>query len=295
MSKRHKQFERYVLFTEVAKQLSFAKAAEKLDISRSYLSSQINALEKELGVVLLARSTRSVSLTDNGAKLLNRMQKVDETLLEVERELSEDATRFEGTIRITAPGMLGSAILPAACIAFNQTYPKITFEIELDAEQRHLDKSLFDIAIRSTHTPPDNMIAKPLTHYRHVCCASPDFIRQHGLPETPSQITDYPCLMTSWDKTWTFYDGENVIEVAPSGPFHCDERTLLTRFALQGAGIVKAPDYSLKEHIDAGRLIPLLEAYTLGQKPIYLIYPERHRSNVKINAFIEQLIQQFNA
>ncbi|NOI81219.1 LysR family transcriptional regulator [Vibrio tubiashii] len=287
MQKMHKRFERYALFSEVAKQLSFSKAADNLGISRSYLSSQINQLEQELEASLLIRSTRNVRLTAAGEKILAKMQFINASILELEKELDHTKSDVSGLLRITAPTIFSHRFLIDICHQFQQQYPEIEFDLDVGYNREDLTKSHFDLAIRATNNPPDNMVAKKLIPYQHICCASPEYLEKHGVPTHPDELVNHNCLSDPHLRRWQFVDGTKTIEVETDGNMLLNDNLLLLTAAQQGIGIIKMPSYLVQPSLDSGQLVQLLPNYFIARSNIYLIYPPQLRSSNKLAAFID--------
>ncbi|MDC5703343.1 LysR family transcriptional regulator [Vibrio europaeus] len=287
MQKMHKRFERYALFSEVAKQLSFSKAAENLGISRSYLSSQINQLEQELDTSLLIRSTRNVRLTAAGEKILAKMQFINTSIVELEKELDHTKSDVSGLLRITAPTIFSHRFLIDICHQFQQQYPEIEFDLDVGYNREDLTKSHFDLAIRATNNPPDNMVAKKLIPYQHICCASPEYLEKHGVPSHPDELVHHNCLSDPNLRRWQFIDNTKSIEVETNGDMLINDNLLLLTAAQQGKGIIKMPSYLVQPSLDSGQLVQLLPNYFIARSNIYLIYPPQLRSSNKLAAFIE--------
>ncbi|WCP67720.1 LysR family transcriptional regulator [Vibrio tubiashii] len=287
MQKMHKRFERYALFSEVAKQLSFSKAADNLGISRSYLSSQINQLEQELETSLLIRSTRNVRLTAAGEKILAKMQFINTSILELEKELDHTKSDVSGLLRITAPTIFSHRFLIDICHQFQQQYPEIEFDLDVGYNREDLTKSHFDLAIRATNNPPDNMVAKKLIPYQHICCAAPEYLEKHGEPTHPDELVNHNCLSDPNLCRWQFVDGTKTIEVETDGNMLLNDNLLLLTAAQQGIGIIKMPSYLVQPSLDSGQLVQLLPNYFIARSNIYLIYPPQLRSSNKLAAFID--------
>lgn len=289
----HKRFERYALFSEVAKQLSFSKAADNLAISRSYLSSQINQLEQELETSLLIRSTRSVRLTAAGEKILAKMQLINSSIMELEKELDHTKSEVSGLLRITAPTIFSHRFLIDICHQFQQRYPEIEFDLDIGYRREDLTKSHFDLAIRATNNPPHNMVAKKLIPYQHICCASPDYLKRYGTPTHPDQLAKHNCLSDPHLRLWQFSRHSTTIEVETDGDMLINDNLLLLTAAQKGRGIIKMPSYLVQPSLDNGQLVRLLPEYFIAQSNIYLIYPPQLRSSSKLSAFIHFTQQWF--
>ncbi|TFH91338.1 LysR family transcriptional regulator [Vibrio ouci] len=287
MHKMHKRFERYALFSEVAKQLSFSKAAESLGISRSYLSSQINQLEQELATSLLIRSTRSVRLTAAGEKILAKMHGINASILELEKELDHTKSEVSGLLRITAPTIFSHRFLVDICHQFQQLHPDIEFDLDIGYNRQDLANSHFDLAIRATTAPPDNMVAKKLMPYQHICCASPDYLARKGTPLTPSDLIEHNCMSDPNLRQWQFSKQGKSEQVSTHGDMLISDNQLLLSAAEKGKGIIKMPCYLVQPALDNGSLVQLLQGYVIAESAIYLIYPPQLRSSAKLSAFTD--------
>ena len=294
MHKMHKRFERYALFSEVAKQLSFSKAADQLGISRSYLSSQIQELEQELETSLLIRSTRSVRLTSAGEKILTKMQGVNESILQLEKELDHTKSEVTGALRITAPTIFSHRFLINICREFQALHPQIEFDLDIGYTREDLTKSNFDLAIRATNSPPENMVAKRLMSYQHICCASPAYLEQNGRPQHPEDLKQHNCLSDPHLTHWSFSNGNNTFVIDTDGDMFINDNLLLLEAAKQGKGIIKMPDYLVQPAIDNGELIRILDDYFIVESGIYLIYPPELRGSTKLSAFTEFVVHSFS-
>ena len=160
--KEHKRIERLMLFRHVATELNFSRAAEHLSISRGHLSEQIKLLEQELGTSLLNRSTRHVSLTAEGKRVLKCMESISNKLLNMERDILHEKNELEGELKITAPVLFAYRFLNDICDEFHQKHPEVTFSINTSYETYDLNKQDYDIAFRYTKILPQDMIARPL-------------------------------------------------------------------------------------------------------------------------------------
>lgn len=294
MHKMHKRFERYALFGEVAKQLSFSKAADELGISRSYLSSQINQLEKELETSLLIRSTRTVRLTPAGEKILDKMRAINDSIVQLEKELDHTKSEVNGMLRITAPTIFSHRFLIDICHDFQKQYPDIEFDIDVGYNREDLATSHFDLAIRATNNPPENMIAKKIMPYQHICCASPDYLEKHGTPSHPVELSKHNCLCDPNLNKWQFFDGSETFEVETQGDMHINDNFLLLKAAKRGKGIIKMPCYLVEPALKSGALVQVLEPYFISQSNIYVIYPQQLRQSTKLSTFTDFMTQWFS-
>lgn len=287
MLKPHKRFERYHLFSVVADTLNFARAADMLGISKSYLSTQISNLEKELGVSLLLRTTRHVKLTAAGHQVLQRMRQVNASMADLEKNLAQTAGEITGQISITAPVLFSQRFLLPLCSAFQQQHPAITFDLDIGYQTENLASSRFDFAIRATNTPPANMVAKKLLSYQHICCASPEYLAKFGQPKQLSDLAHHHCLSDPHLTQWQFEQQA----INTQGNLGINDNLLLIQAAVQGLGIIKLPDFVLTPLINQGKLVQLLPEMTSSQRDIYLVFPHLPKRSAKLQAFIEHTNQ----
>lgn len=281
--KEHKKLERLMLFSEVAQHLSFTIAANSLGISRGHLSAQIKQLEKDLDTPLLIRSTRSVRLSAEGQRVLESMEQIRRSLLELERNVEHEGQAIEGMLKITAPAQFTERFLLDICDQFKQQHPLITFSIDCSYTSYDLNRSDFDMAFRATNEPPQNMVAKPLFSYRHVCVASPSYLSQNSKPNHPSELATHQCLSGQDFQTWPF-EG---IDVPLSGWIQLNDNHMLKKLALQGQGIIRVPDYLVSEEVECGALDVVLSSFMPTGRTIYIIHPQLIHQSRKLNAFIE--------
>ena len=298
MAKSHKRIERLLLFSKVAEFLSFSKAADELEISRSYLSQQISQLEKELKTQLLIRSTRKVRLTNEGQKVLRQMLEINQKLVDIERDLSHSDEAVSGVLRLTAPAFFSSAYLMRICNTFREQYPLVEFEIDVGSHLEDLAKRNFDMAIRVTDLPPDDMVAKPLTRYEHWVCASPAYLQQQGIPGEPADLQHHQCLSLPTWRQWRFNrpvnEQDETIEIDTRGGFSVSDFGVLIDACVAGHGLVRAPQHLLQEHVASGKLQRLFQDYQIESRQVWLVYPQRIENSARMKLFIRFLLEQFS-
>ncbi|NKF50866.1 LysR family transcriptional regulator [Shewanella sp. WXL01] len=287
-SREHKKFERLFLFSEVAKQLSFTEAAANLGISRGYLSEQIKQLEQDFGRPLLVRSTRSVKLTEQGQQVLSSMGQVKSQLIDLERQIRHDHQTIAGDISITAPSQFTARFLLPICQQFHRQYSLVNFKIDTSYTQHDLNQSDFDIAFRATTTPPQNMVAKKLFDYRHVCCASPAYIAKHGAPQSVDDLVNHQCLTTSDQANWQL--DEEAINV--SGAIAINDNHMLKSLALDAQGIILVAEYLVDKELNSGQLQTVLTGCDTMQSSSYLLHPQLIHQSARLKLFIEFVQQQ---
>lgn len=282
MSREHKKFERLILFSEVAKQLSFTRAAQVLSISRGYLSEQIRKLEQDMDKHLFIRSTRHVSLTEEGAQLLAGMNQIKRSLLALEREVRHDNDALEGELRITAPNQFAQRYILDLCAEFQACYPAISVSVDCSYTTYDLSQNDFDLAFRATKTPPQNMVAKKLFDYRHTCCASPEYLAKHGDPKRIEDLGAHICLSQSPKTHWQF--AEHKVNI--NSTLAVNDNFILKKHAMAGKGIILVPEYVVEQEVSSGELVPLLGNALSPDFAMYLIHPQLIHQSARLKAFI---------
>lgn len=288
--KEHKHIERLMLFSYVAKTLSFSRAAENLGISRGHLSEQIKLLEKELGTSLLNRSTRHVNLTKQGEQVLACMNNIKDSLTSMERGLHHENTELKGELKITAPLLFSQRYLNDICKDFHQKYPDVTFTLNTSYQNHDLNKQDFDIAFRSTKTPPLDMVAKHLLSYTHNIVASPKYLEAQGRPLSISELTQHQCITGEHQSHWPFYQRE----VPVSGWITLNDNVSILQHVLNAQGIARLPSYFVEEYLKERKLIQLFENEKAPNHQIYIIHPPKIQQSARLKAFLNHVIQHIN-
>lgn len=288
--KEHKKLERLMLFSEVAEHLSFTVAAEKLNISRGHLSSQVRRLEKEMEMVLLIRSTRSVRLTPEGERVLTGMNKIRHDLLELERNAEHEVNKIEGRIKVTAPAGFAERYLFDIFSKFKRLHPAIEFSINCSYTRFDLNRSDFDLAFRATNEPPQNMVAKHLISYQHCCCASPEYFSTNGTPNTPNELINHECLKGDEQKAWAFKQGD----IPTHGWLEVNDNNMLKGLALASKGIIRLPKYLVDKEINSGKLQVIFEEDMPEGSMIYMIHPQLIHQSKRLSTFLEFTRQYFD-
>jgi len=288
--KEHKKLERLMLFSEVAENLSFTKAAQNLNISRGHLSSLIRQLEKDMGMPLLIRSTRSVRLTGEGERVLSGMNKIRHDLLELERSAEHEGKAIEGLIKVTAPELFTQRFLLEVFSKFTDMHPRVNFSIDCSYTAFDLNRSDFDLAFRATNEPPQNMIAKQLLAYQHCCCASPVYFKKQGTPKSPADLIHHQCLKGKDQPKWDFLNEH----VQVKGWLEVNDNHMLKSLALHDEGIIRVPKYLVDRELSEAALVQIFENDMPVGSKIFMIHPQLVHQSKRLSAFIDFTHQYFN-
>jgi|TARA_B110000971_G_scaffold221284_1_gene267773 DNA-binding transcriptional LysR family regulator len=292
------KFEELEAFVSVVDSHSFSLAADKLGVAKSSLSKRVSELEKRLGVQLMQRTTRRLSLTDSGRHFYQRAVAVLADLDEAEKIVSDAQCGLIGKIKLTAPLGLGVGPLSTPISEFMQLHPSI--EIELDINDRELDlvDEGFDLAIRVGDLQDSTLIARKLSRVGFAVCASPAYLKSHGIPEHPSELVGHEVLVysnVSTSEQWRFEDKGTRVSPKVKSRISANNGEILANFARQGLGVVKGPLFYLQGLIDRGELVPILTDYPMKQAGIYAVYPPGRLVSRRVKMLSDYLLAYFRA
>jgi DNA-binding transcriptional LysR family regulator len=278
------------VFVEVAKSGSFAAAARRLHMSATAVSRHVAELERELGVTLLRRTTRHVSLTEAGARYLPRSAAILEEIDSLNAEISAADAAPRGRLRITAPPAVGNDWIAQLAVDFVEAYPEI--ELELDLTERIVDlvEEGYDAAIRSGVLPSSSLIAHRIVEMRYLLCASPDYLARCGTPRQPEDIGAHRCIYWcggSTDTTWTFTKDDVRHAVPIRSRFLISHFASLLESAIRGLGLAVLPVLSVHGELKAGRLVHVLPDYELDRSMLSLVRPPTPFEPPKLRVFID--------
>ena len=271
-------------FTAVAESGNFTQAAKKLLISTAQVSRQVSELEQRLNTKLFYRTTRKVTLTEEGQLFYQQCRSILDGLEVAERSLTNLRSTPQGKIRISAPVTYGERHIIPLINQFLLQYPQVEIEVQLSNQRIDLIEEGFDLAIRLGQLNDSSLIAKRISSRQHFLCASPSYIEQHGKPETINDLKQHNCLLGSAD-FWLFADKK----VRISGNLRCNSGLGLVDAALKGIGIVQLPEYYIAEHINNGELITLLEQQQRAEEGIWALYPQNKYLASKVKLLINFL------
>ncbi|WP_345810732.1 LysR family transcriptional regulator [Paraburkholderia sp. PREW-6R] len=285
------------VFVKVADLGSFVGAAGALDLSTAVVTRHVADLEARLGVRLLNRTTRRLSLTESGSTYLERVRHILEDLEGVEQMVVARNHEPVGTLRIVAPVVFGLHSLAPVVQSYAARYPDVVPDVTL--ADRHVDlvEEGYDVGIfvaRSTRSA--SIVTRRLTTGHSVVCATPAYLEQHGTPMRPEDLLDHPCLSRpaeqgGEERVFTGPAGET--RVRPANAIASNNAEMLRQFALLGMGVAILPSYLIGRDLAAGRLVSLLEDYRLPPIEVTIAYPSRLHLPAKVRTFIDHLVEHF--
>ncbi|AUX45178.1 LysR family transcriptional regulator [Sorangium cellulosum] len=280
---------------------SFSAAAEKLRLTPSGVSKLVSRLEERLKVRLLQRTTRRMQLTQVGRAYYERARRIFEELDALEREVESHDDAPRGTLRLTAPTVLGHVRVLPLVLSFQDTYPEVNVELLLNDRVVDLVEEGIDVAVRMTASPPLSFVARKLGDDARVLCASPAYLSRRGRPSHPRDLADHDCIVFlaggAVDDTWRLKpdprSGE-VEGVRVRGRFQANNTLSLREAALAGLGIVNLPDYLVGDDLRSGRLVAVLEGLVPVERAVYAVYPQAPFVPARVRELVRHLAEGFS-
>lgn len=277
-------------FVCVAEYESFTRAAKVLGISTAQVSRQISALEERLNIKLLYRTTRKVSLTEEGRVFYQHCRSVLDGLDAAEQAVSNLQSKPQGRIKLTAPVTYGEQQLLPLINDFMMQYRDIEVTAFLSNQQIDLVEGGYDLAIRIGKLRDSTMMAKKLSLRTNFVCATPAYLHQYGMPRTLDDLSQHNCLLGTRDY-WHFVEKGTEKNLRVSGSIQYNSGYSLVDAALKGLGIVQLPDYYVQKYLASGALVSLLDDYREPEESIWAIYPHNRHLSPKIRLLVDYLAE----
>jgi DNA-binding transcriptional LysR family regulator len=284
------------VFCHVATLGSFVAAAERTNLSTAMVSKHIKHLESRLGVRLLNRTTRSLSLTGPGAMYFERCQHAINDLEDAESLLSQSAVNPRGTLKISAPAVFSVNYLAPVLADYYARYPHMRVDLDLSDRVIDLVEEGFDMAVRISAAPHPSLVARRLAQINLLFVASPAYLAKHGVPRDAAELVDHQCITYTYTNNgaaWVFDGPDGKFSVSINPRLRVNNGEMAVRAALQGLGITVQPTILIQEHIHAGRLVPILLDYPRPPVSVYAVYPSRTFISAKLRTFIDVLVEHF--
>ena len=285
------------VFARVVEAGSFSAAARELALSKSAVSKQVARLEDRLGVRLLNRTTRRLSLTEAGAAFYEGCRQMLGEAEAAEAAVSHLAAAPRGTLRVNAPMSFGVLHVAPALPDFLERYPELAVEMALNDRVVDLVEEGFDVGVRIGALHDSSLIARRLAPARRLPCAAPSYVARAGAPEQPEDLREHACLLYSYQATgreWRFRGPEGERRVTVSGRLETNNGDALRAAALSGAGVALLPSFIIGDDLRQGRLRRLLPGWE-GSEPtaVHAVYPARTNLSPKVRVFVDFLAERF--
>lgn len=283
----------FVCVTETG---SFTAAANRLDLTTSYVSRAVSTLEDHLHTRLLHRTTRRLALTEAGQRYLQRCEDILSYIAEAEAEASQAHACPAGTLKMHAMTGIGHHYLIRAAAEYGKLYPDVNFDLTLANRTTDILDEGYDVSVIIARTLPDSgYISRHLGEVYSVLCAAPDYIEKHGLPTTPEQLNQHRCLRLVYSvmrlEEWTLYDRQQHPTTVTIEQTHFQVNTVdaMTEALKAGLGVGAIPLYACRKSLEEGSLIRVLPEHTLYPLGIYALYPSRQYLDAKTRTWLEFL------
>lgn len=287
------------VFNSVASQKSFAAAARELGMSTSSVSRHVMELEDELSVRLLNRTTRRLSLTEQGRQYHERSMEILDDLDDLHSITLDSQATPTGRLRITASLTLGESWIVPLLPKFYEQFPDIVIVFDITDRVVDLVEEGYDVGIRSGELKESSMIARKLMDVNFIACASPDYCEAKGMPKVLKDLSDHNCIQYShptreWETWWLELDGrEQHIEV--EGIIAVNNTWAVRDLMVDGMGIGYVPDFLVERDIEEGRLVRILPHYDASPDPVHVVYPHKRYLAPKTRAFVDFLVANADA
>jgi DNA-binding transcriptional LysR family regulator len=311
-----KQFESFV---SVATKGSLTAAAKAEGVAPAIMGRRLDALEERLGVKLLVRTTRRLTLTHEGSAFLEDCQRLLADVANAEASVSAGGVKASGHLRITAPAGFGRRHVAPLVPRFRELHADVTISLNLSDRVVDLAGEGYDCAVRVGDMPDSSLVSVRMADNRRMCVATPDYLKRHGTPREPGDLLKHACLTLSSDASqtrgWAFRvprnaqgrqnegvladaaragDADEVIHLKPGGPLDCSDGQVLHDWCLAGRGIAWRSTWEVESEIAAGRLVEVLADFAAPANGIYAVFPQRKHLPLRVRLWIDFLKHSYS-
>lgn len=286
------KYEEMRVFTAVVDAGSFVKAADAIGMSKAAVSRYVSDLEERLGVRLLHRTTRKLSLTQEGEVFLARCREILASIEASEAELSTRTDSASGLLKVSVPVSFGIQHLAPLWSEFLQAHPRVSLDVQLADRVIDLVEEGFDLAVRIARLPDSSLVSRKLTSTRLVLSASPVYLKRRGAPEHPSELSQHEILgysLLAMGDQWQFSSPDGPVTVKVRPRIWTNNGDTCVAAALRGSGIQLQPNFLIARELAAGELVEVLPQYRSIELGIYAVYPTRKFVLPKVRALVEYL------
>ena len=289
-------------FVAVVTRGSLTAAANAEGVAPAIMGRRLDALEERLGVKLLLRTTRRITLTHEGSAFLEDCQRLLADLANAEASVSAGGVKASGHLRITAPAGFGRRRVAPLVPKFRELHPEVTISLNLSDRVVDIAGEAYDCAVRVGDMPDSSLVSVRLADNRRLCVATPAYLERHGKPQNPQDLARFDCLTLSSDASqtrgWAFSVGQDggareVIHFKPVGPLDCSDGQVLHDWCLAGYGIAWRSIWEVEAEIAAGALVVLLDEFSAPPNGIYAVFPQRKHLPLRVRLWIDFLKQHY--
>jgi DNA-binding transcriptional LysR family regulator len=297
------KFKELESFVAVVTRGSLTAAALAEGVAPAIMGRRLDALEERLGVKLLVRTTRKLTLTHEGSAFLEDCQRVLSDVANMEASVSAGGVKASGHLRITAPAGFGRRHVAPLVPKFRALHSDVTLSLNLSDRVIDIAGEGFDCAVRVGDMPDSSLVSVRLADNRRLCVATPAYLKTHGTPQHPSELSRFDCLTLSSDASqtrgWAFNipnaNGENEVNyLRPNGPLDCSDGQVLHDWCLAGYGIAWRSTWEVEAEIASGQLVALLEGFAASPNGIYAVFPQRKHMALRVRLWVDFLKDNYS-
>ena len=284
-------------FVSVATKGSLTAAAKAEGVAPAIMGRRLDALEERLGVKLLVRTTRRITLTHEGSAFLEDCQRLLADLANAEASVSAGGVKASGHLRITSPAGFGRRHVAPLVPKFRELHADVTLSLNLSDRVVDLAGEGYDCAVRVGDFPDSSLVGVRLADNRRLCVATPEYLKRRGTPLHPNDLNQHDCLTLSSEASqtrgWAFRipdkDGVETVHIKPGGPLDCSDGQVLHDWCLQGCGIAWRSTWEVEQEVAQGRLVEVLADFAAPPNGIYAVFPQRKHLPLRVRLWIDFL------
>lgn len=284
-------------FQQIVKQGSLSAAARELGITPAAVSKRLAKIEESLGVALVRRTTRRLSLTDEGEQFLASARRILTELEEMEQQVAQNRLAPKGLLRVNAPLGFGRTYITPIVSRFIKQYPEVEVQLQLTDHPLSLVDDTFEIGIRFGEIPDTRLVARRIAPNRRLVCAAPSYLKAHGVPKVPHDLVRHNCIVLRQNETaygsWRFSKGKQTDTVKVRGTLSSNDGEVALNWVLAGHGLMLRAEWDIAKYVRTGRLVILLEDYATEPADIFAVYAERQARSPRVRAFTDFLVNSF--
>lgn len=293
------KFKQLKSFVAAATLGSLSAAARAEGVAPAMMGRRINALEARLGIKLLLRTTRRLTLTSEGSAFLEEAQRILRDLHDAETRIAQGGVNPSGHLRISAPAGFGRRHVAPLLPDFIATYPDVTLALDLSDRLVNLIEEGYDCAIRIGELDDSQIVGRRIADNKRVIVAAPSYLGQHGRPNTPADLAQHNCLsfgdQGNQSRGWLLAEDGQVKAIRVKGSLACSDGSILHQWALAGYGLAWRSLWEVREDLETGRLVSVLDEYAAPANGIFAMLPERKHLPLRVRLFIDMLRAHYAA
>jgi DNA-binding transcriptional LysR family regulator len=285
-------------FSLLARLGSFSGVAREMNITTPAVSKRLSQMESRLGVQLLNRTTRRVSLTPEGEVYLEHARRILADIDDMERLVSHSLASPKGLLRVNATLGFGRSHIAPLISGFAKKYPEVQVQLQLTVNPPALTEDAFDVCIRFGEPPDARVIAKRIAANRRLICAAPAYLKRSGVPKTPHELAHHDCIgIRQGDEAygiWHLTSGQKTETVKVRGSMSTNDGEIAVKWALAGHGLLMRAEWDVAKYLHSGRLQQVLDNWQTPPADIYAVYPQRLQTAARVRAFVDFIVDAFS-